>query len=339
MYKTNYIIASMLFFILYLMSGCNSSSEPYIFISEWGKKGEGKGEFESISGIAIYTDDYIYITDYKKNCIQKFYPEGEFITKLGTATDYRKTKGKPPPDSYFISLKDITINSDKIYATDYSSSYVQVFDPNGKFLFKWGEYGDGEGQFLGPNGIAADLNGNIYVLDYRIQKFTSQGNFISKFEIPEIWLFEQQELDGLAIDSSGNIYISFTIATSTTYSDGPGEYEGEWIGYVQKYSPSGDLLKYWGAYGKEKPEFNNPRGIAIDEHDRIFVAETGANRIQVFDSDGNFLMEWGSEGSGKGQFKGPVDMAIDSEGNVYVVDAGNHRIQKFAPNPNYKPEN
>ena len=39
---------------------------------------------------------------------------------------------------------------------------------------KWGTEGSGDGQFAGPNGIAVDGSGNVYVTDYsynRVQVF------------------------------------------------------------------------------------------------------------------------------------------------------------------------
>ena len=67
--------------------------------------------------------------------------------------------------------------------------------------------------------------------------------------------------------------------------------------------------------------------MAVDDS-RVFVVDTGNNRVQLFSVVGVFSMEWGTEGSGEGQFRSPTD--IDVHGNtVYVVDEGNNRIQRF----------
>ncbi|MDW8275139.1 MAG: 6-bladed beta-propeller, partial [Candidatus Nitrosocaldus sp.] len=52
------------------------------------------------------------------------------------------------------------------------------------FLFKFGREGSGDGEFMFPNGVAVDSNGNIIVADTfnnRIQVFDSNGNFLFKF--------------------------------------------------------------------------------------------------------------------------------------------------------------
>ena len=53
---------------------------------------------------------------------------------------------------------------------------IQKFDSSGNFITKWGSNGSGDGQFNGPQGVAVDGSGNVYVVDaynHRIQKFTS----------------------------------------------------------------------------------------------------------------------------------------------------------------------
>lgn len=74
-------------------------------------------------------------------------------------------------------------------------------------------------------------------------------------------------------------------------------------------------------------------GIAIDNSNNVYIADTFSNRIQKFTSDGLFVTEFGSPGSGNGQFDTPHDVALDSSRNVYVADTGNHRIQVFALDP------
>jgi predicted membrane-bound mannosyltransferase len=71
-----------------------------------------------------------------------------------------------------------------------------------------------------------------------------------------------------------------------------------------------------------------PRNLAVAENGRIFVADSGNHRIQVFDADGTFLTSWGENGGAPGQFNEPWGIAVDGE-FVYVADTWNHRIQKF----------
>jgi len=84
------------------------------------------------------------------------------------------------------------------------------------FITKWGSTGRADGQFegfVGPNAVATDSSGNVYVVDggnNRIQKFNSNGSFITKwgsgsYGYADGYLFSPA---GIAVDSSGNVYVT-----------------------------------------------------------------------------------------------------------------------------------
>ena len=72
-----------------------------------------------------------------------------------------------------------------------------------------------------------------------------------------------------------------------------------------------------------------PSSIAIDQEDRLYVADEALNRVTIFDRQGNFLGKWGVNGAGPGQFNRPSCIVIDGDGNLVVADSLNHRIQKY----------
>ena len=85
--------------------------------------------------------------------------------------------------------------------------------------------------------------------------------------------------------------------------------------------------------GKKSKEviFQYPKAITIDSQDRVYVIDSGNNRIQVFDEDGKFVKALGTGGSLSGRFDHPVDLAKDENDYLYVADRGNHRVQIFDP--------
>jgi len=89
------------------------------------------------------------------------------------------------------------------------------------------------------------------------------------------------------------------------------------------------FLGTWGTYGSGNGQFNYPHGIAIDNSDNVYVADSLNDRIQKFDANGAFITKWGTSGSGNGQFYWAGGIAIDNSDNVYVIEAYNNRIQKF----------
>ena len=80
-----------------------------------------------------------------------------------------------------------------------------------------------------------------------------------------------------------------------------------------------------------EPAYSNlrePRGAAVDEQGRLWVADFGHSRLRVFDPDGGFLGGWGGRGGGEYGFKELCGVAIRGE-DLYVADTWNGRIQAF----------
>jgi len=75
--------------------------------------------------------------------------------------------------------------------------------------------------------------------------------------------------------------------------------------------------------------------LAFDEvNDKLYVADTGNNRIQIATSAGSSasptfaIFAGATAGTSVGHFHFPTGVAVDAAGLVYVSDTGNHRIQK-----------
>ncbi len=94
-----------------------------------------------------------------------------------------------------------------------------------------------------------------------------------------------------------------------------------------KFSPS-LVINESGVAGTEPGRLSGPRNVAVGMDGRLYVADSGNHRIQIFDENGQYLTGWGSFGSVAGQFNEPWGIAVDEE-FVYVADTWNHRIQKF----------
>ncbi|HET6497537.1 MAG TPA: 6-bladed beta-propeller [Coriobacteriia bacterium] len=90
----------------------------------------------------------------------------------------------------------------------------------------------------------------------------------------------------------------------------------------------------------ERPEFARPMGGTVDDAGRIYVADTGNNRVVVFDSDGRYLFEFGGFGIAKplpgyestweeGLMNYPLGIDVDADGTIYVADFRNDQVQVF----------
>ena len=168
------------------------------------------------------------------------------------------------------------------------------------FIKIWGSGGSGDGQFNSPTNIAVDSLGSVYVAELgngRIQKFDSDGNFLTKWKLE---LLTQPR--GIAVDSSDNVYVA-----DCGFADSVDK-------RIQKFDSDGNFLTKWGCDGGDAFNVCMLWGISVDSLSNVYVTDSTFQQVQKFDSDGNFLTKWGSEGSGDGQFNLPRDIAVDSLG-------------------------
>jgi sugar lactone lactonase YvrE len=112
----------------------------------------------------------------------------------------------------------------------------------------------------------------------------------------------------------------------------------------------GYVLTIGGALGQagmmdglfEVSRFSGPSAVAPDPRGRIYVADSGNNRIRKLTSVPGYIGYYStatfagsSEGSADGpataaQFRNPSGIAADGEEIVYLADTGNHTIRKIA---------
>lgn len=204
---------------------------------------------------------------------------------------------------------------DHLYIADLTDR-VQVFDRDGKFLHAWRMPAL---NVDGPSGLTVGPKGRIFVADthfYRVLVYSPEGEIL------------QQIGDGIqgtapgrfgyptdvVVDRAGNLYVA-------EYGDND---------RIQVFSPEGKWLRQWGGHGYEPGEFLRPRALAIDDQDRIYVADSCNHRIQVFDTNGKLLRMWGKRGRAPGEMAYPYDICIGPDRrSLYVCEYGNNRVQKF----------
>jgi sugar lactone lactonase YvrE len=89
-------------------------------------------------------------------------------------------------------------------------------------------------------------------------------------------------------------------------------------GRILKFSPDGTFIKEWGQIGTLHGEFRTPHAMAFDSQGRLFVADRGNHRIEIFDQDGNYLDSRYAYGRISGIYITGDDMlyAIDSESSM-----------------------
>lgn len=275
----------------------------------WGGHGFGDGRFYRPRAMAIDSNDQIYIVDMTGR-IQVFTPEGEFLRGWRTLeiengkpsglsfdrdgnllvadTHYFRTLiytpegrlleertiggvcGHGPGEFNFVTdaVQDAQGN---YYIAEYGEyDRIQKFTRDGKFVLQWGGHGEEPGQFIRPQNLAIDEQGQIWVADacnHRIQVFDVSGD---KPKLVKIW-GEQGAAPGqlcypydLALDGQGHVYVC--------------EFGNH---RVQKFTLDGVSVGCWGTHGRREGELHNPWALVLDSRGRVHVLDTYNHRVQT----------------------------------------------------------
>ena len=264
------------------------------------------------------------------------------VVALSAGAAYVHAQGGSPPnpfriiDNYFKLPEGRTIGSTPAIDIDRDGSSVWVFERCGASdclasslapLIKFDSSGKfvkalGAGMFVYPHGIFMDKDGSVWVTDGRsatpeeLQKFPNakgKGHTVVKLsqEGKVLMTLGKPGVAGTGPDTfnqptdiiiapNGNIFVT----------DGHG---GDSNARIVKFTKDGKFMKTWGKKGSGPGEFDTPHSLAFDSKGRLFVADRGNSRIQIFDQDGTFLDQWK-------QFSRTGGLYIDRHDILYASD-------------------
>ena len=169
------------------------------FVNQWGGLGTGNGQFTQLTDLSVDSQGNVFTVEPGR--VQKFTSNGVFVTSwTGTGV------GNP----FITKLSAITVGpGDVVYVTDgYDEGFgiIDKFDDNGNFITSWNELLISGSSVL-PVGLATDAAGDVYVSDgdqHLIEKFTSTGQFICSFGLPQ----GLGIIEGLTVGPNGDIYVA-----------------------------------------------------------------------------------------------------------------------------------
>ena len=211
---------------------------------------------------------------------------------------------KLAPDMYFGEVAGVALNSKghlfvfsrgDTTGPAYGAAAAQLleFSADGKFIREIGHH---LYAWSFAHSVKVDKDGNVWVADKgsdMVIKFNPEGRVAMVFgrkqeasdegteplrhpkpPLPPVDGMFRQVTD-MAWDAAGNTYIS----------------DGYINSRVAKIDKDGNWLKSWGEPGDGPGQFNTPHSIAVDAEGRVYVADRGNRRIQVFDGEGKFLRQ------------------------------------------------
>jgi sugar lactone lactonase YvrE len=82
---------------------------------------------------------------------------------------------------------------------------------------------------------------------------------------------------------------------------------------VSKFTADGKFIKSWGGLGMKHGEFRTPHALAFDPKGRLWVADRGNHRLEIFDQEGKYLESR--------YMYGRISGLTFSRGQVYAIDS------------------
>jgi hypothetical protein len=114
---------------------------------------------------------------------------------------------------------------------------------------------------------------------------------------------------------------------------------------ILKFDSTGRFIAEWGQLGTADGQFDQPHALEMDSQGRLFVADRGNSRIQIFSQEGEHIATWTQFGRPSGLYIDSNDIlyATDSESNagrnpgwrrgVYIGSVATGWVTEFIPDP------
>jgi DNA-binding beta-propeller fold protein YncE len=201
-----------------------------------------------------------------------------------------------------------------------SNPPILEFDPSGRLLKSFGA-----GLFAYPHGFTVDSEGNLWasdvndeatilglaakkaegaVMGQEVLKLSRDGRVLMMLGKEGVSGNGPDAFDrptGVAIGANGDVFVADGHAPNQHNS-----------ARVVKFSKDGRFIKAWGHKGSAPGDFDEPHDIFVGgSQGRVYVADRGNKRIQVFDQEGSFLAAWT-------QFGAPSSVFVGKDDSIYV---------------------
>jgi sugar lactone lactonase YvrE len=199
----------------------------------------------------------------------------------------------------------------------------------------FGDAGDGglavNAQVGAVSGIAADINGNIYIADRdsrnRIRKISPDGEIDT---VPASTTLNLQDMAGLATDAKGNLYVADYAGNRVVEITADGTILPIAGTGIAGFSGDGTLAT--------SGQLNGPFGLALDPAGNLYIADSWNDRVRKVALDGTITTVAGG-GKNFGLFNGiatsaalevPYWVTVDPSGNLVVADTWQGLVRRVS---------
>jgi uncharacterized protein (TIGR03437 family) len=303
------------------------------------------------TGVAFDSSGNVYVADSLNNRIRKI-AGSNIATVAGNGGLSSSGDSGPATGAQLNTPLGVALDSaGNIYIADSLNNTIRRVSAGGTIsTFAGnsvpGNSGDGgaptSAQLNGPQGVAVDAAGNLYIADtqnHKVRKIS--GGVIGTFAGTGTPGFSGDggaataaSLNapfGVAVDAAGNVYIAEFSNSRIRKVDTKG--------IITTVAGNG-ISGYGGDGGAAtSAQLNGPQSVAVDAAGNLYIADTANNRVRQVTPGGSIGTIGGNGVAGfaadgvqavSTQLGNPTGVAVDTFGNVYVAD-GNARVRKIYP--------
>lgn len=310
--------------------------------------------------VAVDSAGNIYISEPYDGRVRRVDTKGNINTIIGNGTLGFGGDGGAPTSAVLNRPTGVAVDSSgNVYVTDSLNNRVRksgtqgtgnltTVAGNGGYAYS----GDGgaavAAQLNSPQAVAVDASGNFYIADTAnnvVRKVAADGTISTvagnggagfggdggagasaQLNAPQ----------GVAVDSSGNVYIADTANSRVRKVSG---------GTISTFAGSGTVGYGGDGGGAGSAQLNSPVGLASDASGNLYIADSGNSAVRKVSTSGTIttLAGNGRQGySGDGgaaltaRLNYPQGVAVDSAGNVFIADTFNNRVRVVAPSGGIK---
>jgi DNA-binding beta-propeller fold protein YncE len=206
----------------------------------------------------------------------------------------------------FVQPFDLVEAEGSLFVTEFGADRIAKVGPNGGRQLTFGRSGIDEGSLLGPQYIAHDGAGVLYVTDWgnsRVCKFTTEGEFIQCFGEESDFFRGLTEPTGIVVRDQ-TVYVADAAERA-----------------VFVFDTSGNLLREIGNIGLVHPE-------ALRPFDREHLLVADRSRLLLLDTDDEVVSEF----SDVTDYQGRVTTgAVDANQNLVATDLERDRLLFLSP--------
>ncbi len=304
-------------------------------------------------GLTVDRDGALIVADRKNHVIRRVAPDGA-VTTIAGSWGRRGLQDGPAETAQFSAPSDVAVAPDgTIYVADFGNHRVRKITPDGTVITvagsdregaKWDEIRDGPAEQAlfdsqGPNGLALDGSGDLYIVDRNAVRRLSPSGWVSTVvggnglgwrDGPA----DEAQVTGLydiALDDAGNLYV-------IDDARGGGAEPGRVLA-IRKIGVDGIVETLYQE--DAAPTFGGtlayPAGIAVSGSGTVYLSNSGRDQIVMLTEEGELwaVAGTGEEGHldgsrGTARFSAPGRMAFAPDGALVVADQSGTVIRRVA---------